>query len=342
MIKLLNIIAVVVLVIFLMPAMCMERIEPGKVGVRRSLEGGISEKDFTVGYHMSLPFWHKWYQIDGTLHYVEYAKETNNPYEIRTKDGNRISFDLIIPYRIKADVAWMIAREGFADSYDIKVKSTATGVLREALAGLTNLDVQKTEVRQAAAKSALPALNVALDQYHIEATHVVISGVSFPDQYEAQLQNKQYFVVQGNLDEARQRELVARQETDTLEKTIDKDIAIKREDWNKRIEELRSKYELEIAHIQAEATGYNRNRRADADAQFSTMKAEGDLAEAQAEALGQKLRSEALASKAGRTFSAIEAARRFKIGDIQLNSRDPAFLRQFGGMAAWREFFLGE
>lgn len=342
MIRLLNIVAIVVLVIFIMPSMCMERIEPGMVGVRRSLEGGISEKDFTVGYHMSLPFWHKWYQVDGTLHYVEYAKETNNPYEIRTKDGNRISFDLIIPYRIKDDEAWKIAREGYADSYDIKVKSTATGVLREVLADLSSLDVQKTEARQTAAKKALPALNIALEQYHIEATHVVISGVSFPEQYEAQLQNKQYFVVQGKLDEARQRELVARQETDTLEKTIDKDVAIKREEWNRKVEELRSKFELEIAQIEAEATGYNRNRRADADAQFATMKAEGDLAEAKAEALGQQLRAEALASKAGRTFSAIEAARRFKMGDIELNSRDPAFLRQFGGMAAWREFFLGE
>lgn len=342
MMRILNIIAAVTLFIFIAPSMCMERIEPGRVGVRRSLEGGISENDFNVGYHLSLPFWHKWYQVDGTLHYVEYSTESNNAYEIRTKDGNRISFDLTIPYRVKPGQAWKIAREGFADSYDVKVKSTATGVLREVLADLSSLDVQKTEARQAAARKALPALNEALDQYHIEATHVVISAITFPTQYENQLQNKQYFVVQGKLDEARQRELVARQETDTLEKTIDKDIAVKREEWNQKIEELRSKYELEIAQIEAEATGYTRNRKADADAIYATMKAEGDLAEAQAEALGQKLRAEALASKAGRTFSAIEAARRFRLGDVQLNSQDPNFLRQFGGMAAWRQFFLGE
>lgn len=342
MIRLLNILSIAILGLFLLPSMCMERIEPDRVGVRRSLEGGTAERDFELGYHLSLPFWHSWTQVDTTLDYLEFSAENNTGYSLRTRDSNLVTFDVIIPYRIKAGRAWHLVKAAMIEQNKMAITSAATGVMRQRLGGASVDEVLTTTVRQRIADEMLPEVNALLASRDIEATHVVISGVTFAPHHEAQLQNKQYFGVQGKLDEAKQRELVARQETDTIEKSISKDVAIKREEWNQKIEELRSKFELEIAQIEAEATGYNRNRRADADAQFSTMKAEGDLAEAKAEALGQQLRAEALASKAGRTFSAIEAARRFKMGDIQLNSRDPAFLRQFGGMAAWRAFFLGE
>lgn len=338
----LNIVGAVVLFIFLMPSACMERIEPGKIGVRRSLEGGVSEADFTVGYHLSLPFWHSWYQLDGTIHYLEYSTSNNTALDVRTKENNVIFIDVTIAYRIKPDNGWRIVREGFVESYDDKVKSTATGLLREILAELSSLDVQQPQKRREAANSALPRLNKALEQYHVEATHVVIRSIRFRKQYEDKLQNKQFYVVQGRLDEARQRELAAKQETETFEKGIVKDIAVKREEWNTKIEKLKSKFELEIAGIEAEATRYERARRANADAAFSELQAEGDLAEAKAEALGERLKAEALATKAGRTFSAIEAVRRFKMGNIRLNSTDPRFLYQFGSMAAWRKFFLGE
>ena len=341
--KVLNIIAGVVLLVFFIPTACYERIEPGKIGVRRSLEGGVSEQDFEAGYHISLPFWHSWYQVDGTLHYLEYIEgNENGALDVRTRDTNTIYIDLSVPYRVMKGAGWRIVREGFADSYDDKVKSTAAGLLREQLAQFSNIDVQDPAVRKRVAASTLPILNAALEQYHVEATHIVIRSIRFRAQYEQKLQNKQFFIMQGQLDAAKERELEAQQETETLEKVIVKDIALKREEWNKQIEEVKSKFELEIATVNAEATRYSRKRRADADAIFDTSKAEGDLAGVKAEALGEALKAQALATKAGRTYSAIDAARRFKIGDIQLNSADPRFLYEFGSMKAWRRFFLGE
>ena len=75
---------------------------------------------------------------------------------------------------------------------------------------------------------------------------------------------------------------------------------------------------------------------------MSQATATGDLAEAKAEALGQRLKAKALATKAGRTYSAITAAENFQLGEILLNSNDPTFLVRFGGMKAWRRFFLGD
>lgn len=341
--KVLNIIAGCILLVFILPGACFERIEPGKIGVRRSLEGGVSEQDFEAGYHVSLPLWHSWYQLDGTLHYIEFNEGNDNgALDLRTSDKNTINIDLSVPYRIRSGEGWRIVREGYADNYSHMVKSTLSGLLREQLAQFTTSDVQDPTVRQRVADSTLPKLNEALAQYHVQATHIVIRSIRFPSQYEEKLQNKQFFIIQGQLDAAKERELAAKQETETLEKVIVKDIAVKREEWNRKIEEAKSTFELEISAINAEATRYSRQRRADADAMFDTLKAEGDLAEVKAEALGERLKAEALATKAGRTFSAIDAARRFKIGDIQLNSADPRFLYEFGSMKAWRRFFLGE
>lgn len=340
--KIVNVLSVVILVLWVLPKACLEPIDPDEIGVRRSLTGGIDEQDFGTGYHVSLPLWHRWYKLQRTIHYLEFSDESGAPLDVRTKENNVIFIDLTIPYRIRTDEAWRIVREGFVESYDDKVKSTATGILREALAELSSLDVQQPEKRVEVGRKALPQLNKALEQYHVEATHMVLRSIRFRDQYEAKLQNKQYYIVQGRLDEARQRELAAKQETETLEKVIVKDIALKAEEWNKKIEEVKSRYELEIAEIDAEATRYGRAKRAEADAKFAELKSEGDLAEAKAEALGEKLKAEALATKAGRTFSAIEAVRRFKLGNVRLNSTDPQFLYRFGSMGAWRRFFLGE
>jgi regulator of protease activity HflC (stomatin/prohibitin superfamily) len=207
---------------------------------------------------------------------------------------------------------------------------------------MSNSDVQIADERQRAADEILPKLNEALARYHVEATGVLIRAIQFRPEYESKLQNKQYFVVQGRLDEAKRQESVAITETDTLEQTIQKDINLKREEWNAKIEALKTEYEVQIAKVEAEAIGYDRKRRSEADALYATAKAEGDLAEAKAEALGEKLKAEALASRAGRTYSGILAAENFEIGDIELNSLDPNFLSHFGSMKAWRNFFLGE
>ena len=340
--RILNVLSGFVILLIVGPHMCAERIEPGMIGVRRSLEGGVTEEDFSTGYHVSIPFYHSWYALDGTFFYLEYDETKNQALDVRTKENNIIFIDLAIPYRIKPGQGWRIVREGFLDSYEDKVKSTATGILRENLAEFSNLDVQQPEVRRAVASKTLPILNQALDQYHVEATHVIIRGIRFRDQYEVKLQNKQLFVVQGRLDEARQRELAAKQETDTLEKSIVRDISLKVEEWNQKIEESKAQFEVDIAGINADAVKYTRQRRAEADALYSKLQAEGDLAEAQAEALGQKLKSAALATPAGLTYSAIEAVRNFEIGDFLLNSADAGFLEKFAGMAAWRRFFLGQ
>lgn len=340
--KIIYVLSFIVIAGWIFPRACLEAIDPHEVGVRRSLTGGIDEQDFGVGYHLSLPFWHRWYKLKRTIHYLEFAEESGAPLDVRTKENNVIFIDVSVPYHVADGGAWQIVRAGFEHDYVDKVRSASIGILRKYLAELSNLDVQDPNKRMAIADKILPVLNETLAQYHVVATHVVLRAIRFRSQYEEKLQNKQLLVVQGRLDEALRAESVARQETETLEKSIDKQVVLKEEEWNKKIEELRTQYGLEIAEIEAEAVQYDRQTRASADALYNELRAEGDLAETLAEAMGEKLKAEALSTNAGRTFSAIEAANQYKLGTFTLNSSDPDFLYRFGSMSAWRRFFLGE
>jgi len=340
--KIVNIVCLCFLVLWAAPKCFLDRIEPWEIGVRRSLTGGIAEEDFDFGYQLALPGMHSFYRLPRTVQYLHYSDSPGanaGPLDLRTKENNVIIVDVTIPWRIVDDEAWRIVREGFHVRLAGKVQSTATGVLRETLAALSNADVQQTDKRQEVAARVLEPLNEGLRQYHVKAEGVVLRAIRFRPEYEQKLQNKQYFVVQGRLDEARRQESVAVQETDTFERTITKQINLKREDWNEKIETLKSQYELEIAAIEAEAVQYDRKRRSEADAIHAEATAVGDLAEAKAEALGERLKAKALATKAGRTYSAIIAAENFELGEVQLNSLDPTFLQRFGSMKAWRAFF---
>lgn len=342
--RVIRIASIAYLAIWLLPKLILTRVEPWEIGVRQSLLGGISEQDFGLGYHFSLVGLHKFHHLPRTLRYLDYndGPGAEAPaLEVRTKENNVLFVDVTVPWKIKDGAAWRIIREGFVDSYADKVRSTATGVLLEGIAAMSNTDVQQADQRQKTAAAILPKLNAALEQYHVVAEHVVIRSIRFRDEYEQKLQNKQYFVVQGKLDEANRQESVAVQETDTFEQGIQKQINLKREEWNAKIEGVKTQYEVQIAEIQAQAVTYDRKRRSEADALFATAKAEGDLAEAKAEALGTRLKTSALATPAGRVYSAMQAAERFKLGDIELNSLDPTFLQRFGSMRVWRQFFLG-
>ena len=344
--RVINIACVTFLILWLLPKFLFVRIDPWEIGVRRSLTGGITERDFDFGYQLRIPFIHSYYRLPRTLQYLDYLSSgqtsEQGALEIRTSGNNVIFVDISVPWRIKENEAWRIVREGFIDTYPTKVQSTTTGVLRRVLAKLTNVNIYDADKRMEVAASITPVLNEELAQYHVVAEQVVIRAIRFRDEYEAKLQNKQLFIVQGKLDEALRKESVAKQDTETLEKTIDKEMSLKREEWNKKIEELRTLLELQIAKVEAEAVQYDRKKRSEADAMFAKAKAEGDLAEAKAEALGERLKARALASRAGRTYSAITAAENFQLGEIQLNSNNPRFMQLFGSMKAWRNFFLGE
>jgi regulator of protease activity HflC (stomatin/prohibitin superfamily) len=337
----LQVLALLVILAWFLPNVASTYIQPDEIGVRRSLLSGVADKDLDQGRALAIPMIHTIYRLPSVLHYQQYLADS--ALSLRTRENNVIDVDVTIIYEIVPGEGHLIVEEGFLDNYDEKAASVTQGLLREHLAQLTNQDVQVPARRVEVAESAVEPLNELLSQYHLRVTRdgVAIRAIRFRAEYEQKLQDKQLYAVQARLDEAKGKESEARTLTDTDEKGIDRDVKLEVEVWNAKIEEAKTEFEIAIADINADALKYNQKKRSEADAFCSEAEAEGKLAEAKAEALGKKLEAQALSSAAGRTYSAIEAARNFQLGDIELNSTDPRFLQDFGSMEAWRTFFLG-
>lgn len=353
--KAIQITSAVVLLSWLFLVFATTYIEPDEIGVRRSVLGGVVPEDLTQGHNIELPLFHTTYRLPRNLHYLEFAEGTEGAVpqgavpggrapalELRTSGDNVITVEATVVYEIIDGEAHKIIEEGFGSSYRDKIYSVSRGFLLEHLGTLTNEDIQNPDQREKIAAAAIEPLNVKLRQYHVSVPDygVVIRRIRFQEAYEERLQAKQLYAVQGQLDRAKQEESAAKQETDTLSKSIDKDVRIKTEEWQQRIETANAETTVRIAGIDAQALAYDKKTRAEADARCAELKAEGDLAQTKAQALGERLKAEALSTPAGRTYSAIVAARNFKLGKVQLNSRDPSFLRAFAGMSAWRQMFL--
>jgi hypothetical protein len=320
-----------------LPLCSTSYIQPDEIGVRKAVFGGIDDEDFAQGRHRDLPLLHSFYRLPRTVQYLDLRQ-----FPVRNNQNNQFYVDATIIYEIVDGQAHMIGHEGLINTWRTKVKSVCEGFLRVHLAQLSNEDVLDADKRIEISLSAVKPLDVQLKQYHvrINGEGVVLRALRFESSFEGRLQAQQMLAVQARLDTAKEKESLARMETDTVKKGIDKDEAVEEQEWNKKIADLRRGWEIKIAEINAEAKRYNRGVKAAANAHYAESVALGDRAIAEAEALGEKLNAEALNTRAGRTYNAILAARNFQIGAIQLDSSDPQFLYRFASMGAWRRFFL--
>ena len=94
MMRIINVISIVVLIGFLVPAFMTTYIRPDQIGVRRSLSSGIENEDFGQGRHFDVPLVHSWYHLPHTLQYVEF--NGNNTLDLRTRENNVVHVDMAI------------------------------------------------------------------------------------------------------------------------------------------------------------------------------------------------------------------------------------------------------
>ena len=340
--------ATLLTIIVVVPIVCVmmfERISPTDYGVRQSLwGGGITEEDFATGTYLGMTGVHKWHLLPRRTHFLHFTNPAgragsvqppgidergrpttiwNAPMELRTTDGNLTTIDLTVPYRIQEGGAWRIVSDGIMADYQENVKTVVESVLRDKLSKLTSEDLQRTDKRLERATEVLPELNEALSEFHVRADDILIRRVSFPPQYEAKLQEKQYLTQKALLDVALTAQADEEKVTNSIEKQIEAAIKAKTEEWNKTLQEERSEYEVKIAEVEAAAKVYETRTRAEGDAEAIALEAEGQLAIDRAEALRDELRNQILNTKGGSIFLALEAADNLRVRSVQLNSNDP-------------------
>lgn len=337
-----TIIAAAVLVIGLpiLFQMFFERVAPTDYGVRqvRWGGGGIEQNDFTTGFHVGIAGYHRWYFLPRATHFIHFnssqtrARSSDGlrdvttwaaPLELRTKDQNQTTIEVSVPYRIITDEAYQIVERGLRNAYQSRVESTVLSVLRNELSELSSEDLQSTEKRLERVRTLLPVLNEGLAEYHCVAEDILIRRVSFPPEYEERLQQKQYITQLAELDGAQALQAKEEQITNSIERQIGAEEKKLNADWDLKIQEEKSRYEVLIAEIRAEAEKYVAQVRAAADATSVSNQAEGQLAIDRAEALRNELRNEILNSRGGDIFLALEAAQNLDMPHIVLNSNDP-------------------
>lgn len=332
--KLFTLLIVLILVPILV-AVLFKRVPPATIGVKQSQwGGGIIEGNFKTGFHLGISGYHKWHFLPATTHFIHFTNSKTRyssstvliqpPIEIRTADGNTVNYEVSIAYHIKADEAWQIISEKLKIQYQGLVKSKVTSVLIDQLSKLSSEDLQLTETRMALVQNAFPYLEISLAEFHCQAESILIRRFGFQPEYEQRLQDKQYLRQETLLDQA--LTLVAEQEltVNLLERQIVAAELAKTQEWEKRIQEKTSEYDVLLATIRADASVYAANTMAEGDAELVISEANGQLALEKAEALRNELRTAALNSEGGRILLALTAAENLNIPKVTLNSDDPA------------------
>jgi regulator of protease activity HflC (stomatin/prohibitin superfamily) len=243
---------------------------------------------------------------------------------LRTKDGNTIDLDVTVTYKIKQDEAYMIIKDGLKDAYRERVRARVISTLREELAELTSEDLQITELRLLRAGDTLALLTQELAEYHVVPENLFIRKVKFPAQYETKLQEKQLLRQESQLESALTEQAKVEQVVKTQTRKIAAEALAEEKNWDRKIQEKRSDYQVQIAQINADALLYSRTTIAEGEAERDIAIARGNLALEKADALRDLLRNEALDSVGGRILLALTAVENLQIPEVTLNSEDPA------------------
>ena len=174
----------------------VERVPVRTYGVKQYIwAGGIETQDYLQGYHIGITGLHKWHFLDASTHFLDFVEQpdersagrgskvfsifpqssgvsaldrpvyTSLPaLEIRNRDGNIVTIDVSVPYRIKKDQAHKIVEKGLKATYQDRVKATVESVLRQVLPEMSNDALQNTALRLGTAEKALEVLNLVSRQ----------------------------------------------------------------------------------------------------------------------------------------------------------------------------------
>ena len=340
--KRLGLIFVFLLAIPVVFGLLMKRVPPAFIGVKQINIGGagIVPVDHPTGFHLGVTGYHKWYFLPRKTHFLHFSgsratsrskfgkstsiEDWNEPLSLRTTDNNLVEVEISIPYRIKEGGANQIVQDGYLLSYRELVRGRVQGVLRAELAKLTSEDLQETDARISRGKETLPVLNKSLADFNVVAEDILIRRIGFQSQYEEKLQEKQYLSQKANLDSALTLQAEEEKKTNLIERQIQAAELKLTQNWEKKFQEEKSRYQVLIATIKAEAEVYSAKTRAEGEAEKVILEANGQLAVEKADALRNELRTAALATEGGDTLLALEAAANLNMPSVVLDSQNPA------------------
>jgi regulator of protease activity HflC (stomatin/prohibitin superfamily) len=273
-----------------------------EVGVRTRKLGffgdkGVEEKVYEPGStFILLPFINDWHTFDIKLQNLEFTLErsrgdrkTRDDLLFKTVDGNDISLDVIIAYRIDPAKAHLILQNVARSNEELRdkiVRTIARSKPRDIFGELKTEELYVSERRENQSVKAKAVLQTILEPMGIIVEKVLTKDYRFNPNYQQAIEDKK----------------VADQK---VEKNKSAQHAAK-EEYIRKLEEVRG----EVNKLVANVDGEYMKAKIEADAFYEKQRllAEAILAEGVAEAKGIKEMNSAMATSGGEALVKLEIA----------------------------------
>jgi regulator of protease activity HflC (stomatin/prohibitin superfamily) len=286
--------------------------EPTEVGVRTrkfALIGrkGVEDKVYAPGStYFFLPFINDWHTFDTKLQNLEMVfdrsrgdRRTQDDLLFKTIDGNDISLDVIIAYRLDAEKAPYIL-QNVADSdrtlREKIVRTIARSKPRDIFGELTTEEFYVADKREAQSQRAKDVLQDILGPLGIVVEKVLTKDYRFNKEYQKAIEDKKVADQQVQKNKSAQHAAL--------------------EEYKRKLEEAKG----EVNKMVADADGTYRKSKIEADVYYEKQQllAEAIKAEGVAEAKGIREMNNALAGSGGEAFVKLRIAEALQGKQIML------------------------
>ena len=310
-------------------------ISVGEVGVRIQQYAvlgrkGVVEKDFGPGWHRKLGPVDNWEIYDSTIQTLEMTKDPGHgdrperdDINVRSSDGNNISLDVTVKFRIKEAQAHQVYEDtGRGTQYRTVVRSEAQRVCMALFGQMQTEQFYDPHAMRATAGDVRQQLADSLERNFIEVVDVLVRDVEFGQAYEEKIRKKKLADQEAELNKSKTAAAEMEGKTKKIEAETQQLVKIVKENREAEIVRMKAETGLTIATITAEADRYATEKRADADLVAAEQEAAGQLLIKTNEAEGERLRNAAMAGTGGSTIVALEAARNLRLSDVTISTMD--------------------
>ena len=276
--------------------------KPNEVGVRTKKVGllgdkGVMDTVYAPGStYIFLPFINEWNTFDINLQNMEMTMslgkgdiKTEDDLNFKTIDGNDISLDLIVVYRVNPEKAPHILSYVAKNDSELRqkiVRVVARSFPRDIFGQLKTEDFYSAELRALRADLAKDHMNRVLNPYGVIIERVLTQDYRFNSDYQKAIEDRK----------------VADQKTEKLKSEKD----AKEEEYNRKLEHAAG----EVFKMKAAADGEYAKAVIAADAYYNQQASIAKAIEAEglAESEGIKKLNEALAVQGGKVMVKLKMA----------------------------------
>jgi len=260
-------------------------------------EKGVEDKTYAPGStYVFMPFINDWHTFDTKLQNLEMVFEKGrgdrrhrDDLLFKTIDGNDISLDVIIAYRIDADKAPYIVQRVAEDNRTLRekiVRTVARSKPRDIFGELTTEEFYVAEKRELQAQRAKEVLQEMLGPMGIVVEKVLTKDYRFNPEYQKAIEDKKVADQQVQKNRSAQHAAL--------------------EEYKRKLEEAKG----EVNKMVANADGIYRKAKIEADVYYEQQQllAEAIRAEGIAEAKGIQEMNTALAGSGGEALVKLRIA----------------------------------